>query len=404
MKYKQLNILLISIMYSSIIGLFAFLFLRVEATLTHFLWYTLKDKINTYNILYNFVLIFIGTIFLLFIKKRYGDVPQNHHEVDNNFKNNGSIGNYNIIQNTISALVVLVVGAGVGPEATLMGILYGMSIWQADKARYIFQNYENFIDINLNRKLEILFHPTKYLNSKTTQNTLKREKLLSVLLIINGIIIYLLLSNLVNAPGFITKIGNIDNVIKTIPYALPIVPVVIITGFLYTVVNKQIEKFINSSYTINQKIILGGIVIFLIATFAHNLLFSGQHTMNLVVDMALQLSAIFLFLSAIIKLLFLSICLNTGWKGGDIFPLMFSAFLQGYAWSVIFPEANSTVMISIIATTFLITVSKQDIVALIVISLFFPINALPVIIVFGGLAITIKRFVKTKIKNFLIYN
>lgn len=399
MKSKQLNILLISIIYSSIIGLFAFLFLRIESALTHFLWHTLKDKINTYNVLYNFILIFTGTIILLLIKKLYGDVPQNHHEVEHIFKKNGSIGNYNIIQNTISALVVLVVGAGVGPEATLMGILYGLSIWQADKARYIFQNYENFATLKFNKKLEILFHPTKYLKSKTKQNTLKKENLLNILLIINGIVIYVLLSNLVDAPGFVTKIGSIDNVIKTIPYTLPIIPIVIITGFLYRVADKQIEKFIKNSYTLNQKIIFGGIVIFLVANFAPNLLFSGQHTMHLVVDMALQLSAVFLFLSSIIKLLFLSICLNTGWKGGDIFPLMFSAFLQGYAWSVIFPEANSTVMISIIATTFLITVSKQEVISLIVISLFFPLNAIPIAIIFGGLAIIIKRFIKKKTKK-----
>ena len=93
---------------------------------------------------------------------------------------------------------------------------------------------------------------------------------------------------------------------------------------------KKIKAVLKAySLPLFAKVMLGAIAIFGIAVFAPSLLFSGQHAMHSVVEMGLELPVLVLFGLSLLKLLFLEICLETGWTGGDIFPITFASILQG---------------------------------------------------------------------------
>ncbi|MGM2755133.1 chloride channel protein, partial [Bacillus cereus group sp. Bce019] len=77
--------------------------------------------------------------------------------------------------------------------------------------------------------------------------------------------------------------------------------------------------------------IIGGILLGITGTFLPYTLFSGEHQLkDLVVEWS-NLSFWILLLSGIFKLCITAVCLNTGWRGGHIFPIIFAGSSIGYA-------------------------------------------------------------------------
>ena len=75
-------------------------------------------------ILYYFVLCVLGALVLSYLKKRFGQVPQTAHEALTELKAKQSVDYSGVFRNLLAALVILIFGAGVGPEAALRERLF----------------------------------------------------------------------------------------------------------------------------------------------------------------------------------------------------------------------------------------------------------------------------------------
>ena len=82
-------------------------------------------------ILYYFVLCVLGALVLSYLKKRFGQVPQTAHEALTELKAKQSVDYSGVFRNLLAALVILIFGAGVGPEAALLGAIISLSVWQS---------------------------------------------------------------------------------------------------------------------------------------------------------------------------------------------------------------------------------------------------------------------------------
>lgn len=142
------------------------------------------------------------------------------------------------------------------------------------------------------------------------------------------------------------------------------------------------------------KILLGAVAIFGVAVFAPSLLFSGQHAMHSVVEMGLELSVLVLFGLSLLKLIFLEICLETGWTGGDIFPITFASILQGFAFAQLLPGYDPLFVVLVVSLSLAVTLLQKEWLAGIFISLFFPIKLWPIALIL----IFILRWIGIKVK------
>lgn len=159
---------------------------------------------------------------------------------------------------------------------------------------------------------------------------------------------------------------------------------------------KQIEKLQLSLVT---KLGIGAISIFIIASFAPSLLFSGQHSMHDLVELGMTTPFISLIFLSILKLIFLDICVWTGWTGGDIFPISFAAIMHGFAIAQYFPNYDALFIILVVALSLAISLLEKEWLATIFISLFFPINLWPISILITFLFILSKQFTSTHQKG-----
>ena len=93
--------------------------------------------------------------------------------------------------------------------------------------------------------------------------------------------------------------------------------------------------------------------------------------------------------------MFLDLCLWTGWTGGDIFPVTFADFLQGFGMAQLFPQIDSLFVVLVVSVSIAITLLEKEWLAGIFISLFFPITLFPVSLLVIGLTI-LGRKIKMK--------
>jgi hypothetical protein len=109
-------------------------------------------------------------------------------------------------------------------------------------------------------------------------------------------------------------------------------------------------------------------------------MFSGQHSLHLLLDDWSNKSPLFLTIMAFLKLIFLFWCLQFNWRGGDIFPITFAGLTQGFAIAALIPEIDPLFIVAIVSTTILGEMT-QPLVGGIFILLFFPITLSPVILI-----------------------
>ncbi|MBF0805646.1 MULTISPECIES: chloride channel protein [unclassified Streptococcus] len=279
------------------------------------------------------------------------------------------------------ALLILSLGAGVGPEAPLLGAVIAYSVWQADKMRYVYMNWDQG---SSRERFSMLFHPGQYVKSFDESMrilNLGQKKLLSSLYVLNGLFVFWLLMRLSDQPSFVTKIGESHWGLKELFYFLPL----FLSGFLFALCYQQVRKGIGllklgERISLPIKIAIGGLSIFITSQVAPNLLFSGQHSLHTLFDMGLATPALFLCLLAVGKLLLLDINLWAGWTGGDIFPLTFASLLQGFAVAKLLESQQLDVafVVLVVGLAIALQLMENRMLAVIFVSLFFPVTLWPV--------------------------
>lgn len=408
MNTKEIGLLIYGIMLSSVIGVISFIFLRLEGIGSELLW-NLVSPGNRWRVLYILGITLTGGILLGFFRARWGNLPHTVHDSVTELKQTKTLDHSSVFRSLLIALIVLIFGAGVGPEAGLLSAVIYLSVWQADKLRYYYFNYKELKGLSLKERVARLLNPKSYLLTYDENKAVKghqksRKKFFYLLFIINGLITFVLLMKLTGQPSFVSKMGESNWIWRDLWIALPLIVFGAIAGKCYSLFTKFLEKRLDFWQEFpTRKALIGSIAIFLIGIFLPNLLFSGQLSLSLAPFVGSQASFLVLTMIALIKLLFLQICLNTGWVGGDIFPIVFSAIIQGFAVSQLFPQTDRLLIVAIVSTSIAIAIIKSSFAVGVFMMLFFPLNLSPIILAVAAILFLVKkgsnRFIQKKTVN-----
>jgi H+/Cl- antiporter ClcA len=99
-----------------------------------------------------------------------------------------------------------------------------------------------------------------------------------------------------------------------------------------------------------QRILAAGIVIATIGYFFPNLLFSGEKQIHTILQNPQEIGIVMLLIMAVLKILLLALSLKSGYLGGPIFPILFSATMTGLALNLAFPGVPSSILVMCIET------------------------------------------------------
>ena len=120
-----------------------------------------------------------------------------------------------------------------------------------------------------------------------------------------------------------------------------------LAGALFIVLFKQLRKLMLplKSHLILRGFI-GGLGLGIAGALLPLILFSGEAETAELIKHSAEIGVLMLIVLALVKLLITTLCLATGWKGGYIFPTMFAGTALGLAAHLIFPDIPMAVAVA----------------------------------------------------------
>ncbi len=152
---NHLLFLLYTVILGMIVGAIVWGFLRVMNLGIDFLWSFLPSQISFP--LYTLCVCALGGLLIGLWKRKFGDYPEELGTVLGTVKKTGGYPYRNVFSTLGSALFPLLIGASVGPEAGLTGVIAGLCTWVGDKLKRFKREVEDLTAIGLSATLGTVF-------------------------------------------------------------------------------------------------------------------------------------------------------------------------------------------------------------------------------------------------------
>ena len=150
----------------------------------------------------------------------------------------------------------------------------------------------------------------------------------------------------------------------------------IAAGYLYLIFQKASSWFFGKLREKNLAVfnaVLGGLVLGLIGSALPMTMFSGGNNIQAMQYEYLKYTPYLLILIGVVKLFLTNVCIESGWRGGHFFPVIFSGLSIGYGFAAIL-HINEIVGVVLVTGALLGTVLQQPLGALALSLVFFPVK------------------------------
>ena len=387
---RNMLLTLYTVVIVVIAGSIMWCFIRFMNLGINFFWEYLPGLINFKY--YTIAVCLIGGLLIGLWKSKYGDAPEELNEVIKTVKKDYRYSYNNILTSIVSALLPLILGASVGPEAGLTGIIAGLCTWAWDKLKIFNNELEELAHIGITAALGTIFASPLFgfvepiENEKESKLPKTSKNILYFVAILSSFGIFIFLNHLTHTHSGLHSIGtaalsNINYFYVTILMAIGIA-----LSYVYFISHKLVKLiFKNLENNFIVKGCVGGLLLGIIGTVLPLTMFSGEEQIYLLLGTGAQLGLIVLILTSIIKIILTNVCIETGLKGGHFFPMIFSGTAMGYAMSILM-NMDPVLSMSIVTTAFMASILKKPIAVVLLMMIIFPINLIPLMLVSAVIA------------------
>lgn len=303
--------------------------------------------------LYNLAVCLTGGLIIGVWQKKFGIYPKELEEVMHELRSTGTYPYNRIHILAVSALLPLVFGGCLGPEAGLTGIIVGLCCMVLDSLKYKGREIRELAEAGIAATLGVVFNSPFIgiaFNYESPDESGAEDKagsekelfkkikmLVYVASVAGGFSAMLALNGLTGGGGGIPRFDrHVDIPSGDWKWFAVLFAAGIVAGIIYAIVHK-ITLFIGEKlikYRITSCIIAGALLA-VIGTAFPQTMFSGEHQMGELMGYWSSKTAVWLISTALAKLILVNICIDLGWKGGSIFPIIFSGVSLGYAMAIL---------------------------------------------------------------------
>ena len=348
-KYINLaKLTVFCLIVGAVVGAIIWTFLKVMAVGIELVWTTVPANIPLPRLFYTVLVCTIGGCLIGLFRKKFGDYPQDLDTVMGQVKTEKHYNYDNMLVMLLAALFPLLLGASIGPEAGLTGVIVGLCYWAGDNMKFAGVNAKAYSEVGTAVTLSVLFGSPLFGifaveeddEDKIYQLTKSSKIFLYGLAIVGGMGAYMGLTSIFGAgmegiPTFETALPK--------GFDFPMVIVYVLAGcvlaWFYEATHKGFHHLSDKTPPVVGETV-AGLCLGVVGTFVPMIMFSGEGEMHDLMHTFGDYLPWMLVALAFLKVLMTNICIQMGLKGGHFFPVIFAGVCLGYGVAMfVFPEA-----------------------------------------------------------------
>ena len=353
-------------------GAVLWIFLKVIQLGTELLWDKLPEAFNAPS-WYPIAVCTIGGALIGLFRKIFGDYPQSMTTVIGTVKKTGTYPYRRLVVLLIAAILPLILGSSVGPEAGMVGVIVALGCWVNENLKFAKENEALYSKVGVAVSLSALFYSPLFGFFSAVENedeipTADSGKLdQSSKLLVYGV-------SIVSSLGILTLFNHLfGKVSEGFPsfetaqpnrWDLAMMIVYLICGILLGLFFEKSEEWFEKLSHIIPPILselLAGLILGCVVTVLPVVQFSGESQMAVLITDYAKYAPLAMIGIAFLKVLLTNLCIQMGLKGGHFFPVIFAAVCLGYGISLlVFPmDASHAIFAAAITTAATLSVSMK---------------------------------------------
>ena len=352
------------------------LYLKIANVGVTLIWSVIPEHLNVpaYTV---FVCVIGGLVIGLF-NRIYGPYPQSMQDAVQEVRRRRKFSYANMPLILVGALLPLLFGGAVGPEAGLVSLLLGFCFWAKDQFAMqrlvMLRLIEEDPDISrgavfLEMVKGLTLPASKIYFQKGVLPWKRAEAVIAGLVCGVAALIFYEVLNALFGRGL--SVPHLEVTTVTVAghfAAILLIAIGFGAGYLYLLFHKIavfVFSFLEDRNLDIVNAILGGLILGLIGTAIPMSMFSGGNMIQSMQYEYLRYTPYLLILIGVIKLFLTNVCIESGWHGGQLFPMMFSGLSIGYGFAQLL-NVSELYAVVLVTTALVATVFQQPLGAIVI--------------------------------------
>ena len=381
------SMIFLTLCLGAVVGMVLWLFLQAVSLGTSLIWDFLPSHMGGRWI--TVPMCAIGGCLVGLMHRRYGDYPESLDTVMKKVKQEKHYDYRPMLIMLVCALLPLVFGSSVGPEAGLTGLIAGLCYWIGDNVSFARQNVALYSELGEAVTLGQVFHMPLFgilaVEETSSEDGEPSDTPKVAKFVLYGLsaaacflVIYclnhLFHTSLKGFPCFSEAELSVMECVLVLLY----IPIGLIIYQLYEGVEKLAQKGADHIPPVFRETVCGA-VIGLMGLTAPIVLFSGEEQMAGLMETWGSYTPWMLIGISLLKIVMTAFCLRFGMKGGHFFPLIFACTCMGIGVAMlVFTDPASHIVFSagVVTSATLGAQLKKPLAVSILMLLCFPVRML----------------------------